>query len=95
MSLSLPCWSMAWTAIDRLSVIWKSDLTDKMKKSFFQAAVVSTSCHTEAKEPSLSDYLPIVVGKIIPKSISVSQSANSCIQKSIFLNENIYIYIYH
>ena len=31
----------AWTAIDRLSVIWKSDLTDKMKCSFFQAAVVS------------------------------------------------------
>ena len=31
----------AWTAINRLSVIWKSDLTDKMKCSFFQAAVVS------------------------------------------------------
>ena len=31
----------AWTAIDGLSVIWKSDLTDKMKRSFFQAAVVS------------------------------------------------------
>ena len=32
----------AWTAtIDRLSVIWKSDLTDKMKRSFFQTAVVS------------------------------------------------------
>ena len=31
----------AWTAIDRLSVIWKSDLTDKMKRCFFQAAVVS------------------------------------------------------
>ena len=31
----------AWTAIDRLSVIWKSDLTDKMKHSFFQAAVMS------------------------------------------------------
>ena len=30
----------AWTAIDRLSVIWKSDLTDKMKCSFFQVAVV-------------------------------------------------------
>ena len=30
-----------WIAIDRLSVIWKSDLTDKMKHSFFQAAVVS------------------------------------------------------
>ena len=33
--------TMAWTAIDRLSKIWKSDLTDKMKRSFFQAAVVS------------------------------------------------------
>ena len=31
----------AWTAIDRLSIIWKSGLTDKMKRSFFQAAGVS------------------------------------------------------
>ena len=31
----------AWTAINRLSIIWNSDLTDKMKRSFFQAAVVS------------------------------------------------------
>ena len=31
----------AWTAIDRLSIIWKSDLTDKMKRNIFQAAVVS------------------------------------------------------
>ena len=31
----------AWRAIDRLSIIWKSDLTDKMKRSFFQVAVVS------------------------------------------------------
>ena len=31
----------AWTAIDRLSIIWKSDLTDTMKCSFFQAAVLS------------------------------------------------------
>ena len=30
-----------WTAIDRLSVIGKSDLTDKIKLSFFQAATVS------------------------------------------------------
>ena len=27
--------------MDRLSIIWKSDLIDKMKRSFFQAAVVS------------------------------------------------------
>ena len=31
----------AWTAIDKLSIIWKSNLTDKMKRRFFQAAVVS------------------------------------------------------
>ena len=31
----------AWTAIDRPSVIWKSNLTNKMKHSFFQTAVVS------------------------------------------------------
>ena len=31
----------AWTAIDKLSVICKPDLTDKMKRIFFQAAVVS------------------------------------------------------
>ena len=31
----------AWTAINRLSVIWKSDLTDKMKCSFFQAVILS------------------------------------------------------
>ena len=34
--------SKAWTAIDWLLVIWKSDLTDEMKHSFFfQVAVVS------------------------------------------------------
>ena len=31
----------AWTAINRLWIIWKSDQTDKMKRSFFQAAVES------------------------------------------------------
>ena len=31
----------ACTAIDRLLVIWKSDLTDKIKRNFFQAAVES------------------------------------------------------
>ena len=31
----------AWIAIDRLSIRWRSDLTDKMKRSFFQAVIVS------------------------------------------------------
>ena len=34
-----------WRAIDRVSVIWKSDLNDKIKPSFFQAAVVSILLH--------------------------------------------------
>ena len=36
----------AWTAIDSLSVIWKSDLTAKMKRSFFHAEVVSILLYT-------------------------------------------------
>ena len=35
------CLAIAWIANDSLSVVWKSDLTDKMKRSFFQSAVVS------------------------------------------------------
>ena len=31
----------AWTAVDRLLVIWKSNLSDKIKRIFSQAAVVS------------------------------------------------------
>ena len=31
----------AWTAIDRLSVIWKSVLTNKIKPNFFQAVIMS------------------------------------------------------
>ena len=31
----------SWTAINRLSIIWKSDLTNEIKRSFFQAAVAS------------------------------------------------------
>ena len=30
-----------WIVIDRLSIIWKSDLSDKIKQNFFLAAVVS------------------------------------------------------
>ena len=31
----------AWTAIDKLSIIWKSNLTDKIKRSLFHAVVES------------------------------------------------------
>ena len=48
----------AWTAINRLLIIWKSDLTDKMKRSFFQAAVTSIllyGCTTWTDEPDMQD----------------------------------------
>ena len=31
----------AWSPTNKLSVIWKSDLTDKLKRQFFQAVVIS------------------------------------------------------
>ena len=30
-----------WTGIDRLSIIWKTDLSDKIKRDFLQAVVMS------------------------------------------------------
>ena len=30
-----------WNAIERLSIIWKSDLSDRIKRDFFQAVTVS------------------------------------------------------
>ena len=31
----------SWSAIDKLSARWKSDLSDKIKRKFFQVAIVS------------------------------------------------------
>ena len=35
------CLGKLWTVINRLSIIWKSDLSNKMKWDFFQAAFLS------------------------------------------------------
>ena len=43
----------AWTAIDRLMTIWKSDLTDKIKHEFFQPIAMSIQlcdCTTSTKK---------------------------------------------
>ena len=65
----------AWTAINRLSIIWKSDLTDKMKRSFFQAAVTSTllyGCttltHTKRLEKKLDRNYTRMLREILNKS---------------------------
>ena len=65
----------AWTVIDKLSIIWKSDLTDKMKRSFFQAAVVSillygctTWTHTKRLEKKLDGNYTRMQRAILNKS---------------------------
>ena len=65
----------AWTAIDRLSIIWKSDLTDKMKCSFFHAAVVSILLYgcttwtlTKRLEKKLDDNYTRMLRAILNKS---------------------------
>ena len=37
---------MTWTAIDILSIVWKSDVSDKTKRNFFQDEVVSIYGYT-------------------------------------------------
>ena len=64
----------AWTAIDKQSVIWKSDLTDKIKRSFFQAGVVSILLHgcttwtlTKRMEKTLDSNYTIIMRAILNK----------------------------
>ena len=65
----------AWTAFNRLSIIWKSDLTDKMKRSFFQAPVVSILLYgctiwtlTKRLEKKLDGNYTGMLQKILNKS---------------------------
>ena len=65
----------AWTAIDKLSIIWTSDLTDKMKRSFFHAAVVSILLYgcttwtlTKRLEKKIDGYYPKMMRVILNKS---------------------------
>ena len=65
----------AWTAIERLSIIWKSDLTNKMKRSFFQVAVVlillygsTTWTLTKRLKKKLDGNCPWMLQAILNKS---------------------------
>ena len=65
----------ARTAIDKLSIIWKSNRIDKMKRSFFQAAVVSIllrGCTTwsliKRLEKKLDGNYTRMLGAILNKS---------------------------
>ena len=66
----------AWTAINWQSIIWKSDLTDKMKRSFFQAAVASILLYgcttwtlTKRLEKKLDGNYPRMLRAILNNSL--------------------------
>ena len=65
----------AWIAINRLSVIWKSHLTDKMKRCFFHAAIVSILLYgcttwtlTKRMEKKLDDNYTRMLRAILNRS---------------------------
>ena len=62
----------ARTAISRLSIIWKSDLTDKMKRSFFQASILlygwTTRTLTKRLEKKLDGNYTRMLRVILNKS---------------------------
>ena len=65
----------AWTDIDRLSVIWKSDLIDKMKRGFFQAAVVSIllyGCTTWTLTKRMEKKLDGIYTRMLPAILNKS-----------------------
>ena len=83
----------AWTAIDRLSIIWKSDLADKMKRSFFQAGVTSIllyGCTTW----TLTKRLEKKLDGNYSQYITVPNS-NSFVDLFILIYIYIYIYIHN
>ena len=74
----------AWTAINSLSIIWKSDLTDKMKRSFFPAAVVSilygctTWTLTKRMEKNLDGNYTRMLRAILNKLVAAPPQSSSC-----------------
>ena len=72
MRLTIP-----WNPIDRLSIIWKSDLSDKIKRNFFQTVVVSIllyRCTTENVCPELKKNAMSYIEQIL--EVTVNETAD-------------------
>ena len=82
----------AWTAIDSLSIIWKSHLTQKMKRIFFQAAVVSIllyGCTTnKTAEEEVRRQLHKNVASNIEQVLAATPNKAPTIQPPASLHEN-------
>ena len=73
----------AGTAIDKLSIIWKSNMTDKMKRSFFHAADLSILLYrctiwmlTKRLEKKLDGNYTRMFGAILSPGVNTPQSTN-------------------
>ena len=71
----ITCLVKAWTAIERLSIIWKSDLSYEIKRDFFQDTVVwlllyrcTTWTLTKCIEKRLDENCPRIVRVTVNKS---------------------------
>ena len=67
----------AWIAIDSLSFIWKSDLTDKMKCSVFQAVIVSIllyGCTKWILTKRVEKKLDCIYTKMLPAILNKTSS---------------------
>ena len=69
------CLAKAWTAVDRLSIIWKSDQSNKIKCNFFHTVVVSSLLYgcttwmlTKCIEKKLDRNCTRMLGAILNKS---------------------------
>ena len=91
---------LAKAAIDRLSGIWKSDLTDKMKRSFFQAVVMlillygcTTWMLTKQMEKKLDGNYTRMLWAILNKSLRQHPTKQQlyghlpCIMKTIKIRQ--------
>ena len=70
------CLSKVWTAIDSLSILWKSDLSNKIKRDFFQAVAKSKLLYgcttwmlTKRKEKKLNGNYTRILRDILNKSL--------------------------
>ena len=81
----------AWAAIERLSIIRKSNLSDKRKRSFFQAAVVSIllyGCTTWTQTKRLEKKLDGNVESNIEQVLTATPHKAPTIRSSTTYHEN-------
>ena len=65
----------AWNAIDRLSVIWKSDLSDKIKQDYFQVTAVSilhSGCTNKMHRKKLDGNYTRLLGAYLEQILEVT-----------------------